>query len=399
MAPISRSITAIKVETFSSEAHRYMARALRLARRGLYTTEPNPRVGCVLVRDGQVVGEGYHQRAGGPHAERVALAAAGEQARGATAYVTLEPCCHTGRTPPCSEALIAAGVAQVVCAMTDPNPLVAGKGLAQLRRAGLLCHAGLLAEQARALNPGFIQRMERGRPFVRCKLAMSLDGRTALASGESKWITGEAARRDVHRLRARSSAILTGSGTLLADDPSLDVRLPPAALGLAAEAELPRPLRVVLDTTLRTPPSARLLTLPGRTLLLTRQPATTPQAEILRRHGAEVVTLPANAEGRLDLPAVLHHLASEQVNELLLECGPTLAGAALQAGVVDELILYVAPHLLGSDGRGLLHLPGLTSMTQRIALEWRDLRRVGEDLRICCGVRATLSSTGDVAIE
>ncbi|HMR03533.1 MAG TPA: bifunctional diaminohydroxyphosphoribosylaminopyrimidine deaminase/5-amino-6-(5-phosphoribosylamino)uracil reductase RibD, partial [Candidatus Competibacter phosphatis] len=244
----------------SPDDHRYMARALTLARRGLYGTDPNPRVGCVLVDNGAIVGEGWHERAGEAHAEVIALEAAGDRARGATAYVTLEPCCHHGRTAPCTDALLHAGIGRMVAAMPDPNPQVAGKGLKQLRDAGVVVDCGLLEAEARALNPGFIQRMTQGRPFVRVKLAMSLDGRTALASGESRWLTGEAARQDVQRLRARASAILTGIGTLLADDPNLNVRLP--------EAER-QPLRVILDTTLRTPPTAQTLRLPGSVLIFT----------------------------------------------------------------------------------------------------------------------------------
>lgn len=255
--------------SFSAADHRCMARALRLAERGLYTTDPNPRVGCVLVRDGHVVGEGWHRRAGEPHAERNALAAAGDAARGATAYVTLEPCSHHGRTPPCTQGLIEAGVARVVAAMSDPNPLVAGDGLAMLHEAGIETQVGLLEADAEVLNPGYLQRMRHGRPYVRCKLAMSLDGRTAMASGESQWITSEAARRDVQLLRARSSAILTGIGTVLADDPSMTVRLPADELfGVDSDDYLRQPLRVVLDTRLRTPPRARMLNLPGRTLLV-----------------------------------------------------------------------------------------------------------------------------------
>ena len=346
---------------------RWMAHALRLARRGLYTTDPNPRVGCVLVRDDVLVGEGWHQRAGEPHAEIHALRAAGARARGATAYVTLEPCCHQGRTPPCSRALIEAGVARVVAAMEDPNPRVAGQGLAQLQAAGIETAVGVLADAAGALNPGFVQRMRRGRPWVRCKLAMSLDGRTAMASGESQWITGAAARADVHRLRARSSAMLTGIGTVLADDPSLTARLP------AAEAVL-QPLRVVLDPALRMPPSARMLALPGGTLVLTRDAGSD-------RARAEVAAVPAGPGG-LDLAAVLELLGHREINEVMVEAGATLAGALLGQGLVDELVLYLAPHVMGDGARGLFHLPGLAAMRDRIELEITDLRAVGRDWRI-----------------
>lgn len=357
--------------------HDYMAQALQLAARGLYTTDPNPRVGCVIVRDGEVVGTGWHRRAGEPHAEVYALREAGERARGATVYVTLEPCCHHGRTPPCSEALIRAGVGRVVAAMEDPNPKVAGSGLAQLRQAGIAVESGLLQAQAEALNPGFIKRMRHGRPYVRCKLAMSLDGRTAMASGESKWITGEAARRDVQRLRARSSAIMTGIGTVLADDPALNVRLD---FGQGAR----QPLRVVLDPQLRMPEHAHMLALPGQTLVLTGvdDPAA---AARLAAAGGEVVRLPAHGDG-LDLHAVMAHLAQRQINEVLLETGATLAGAMLAAGLIDELVLYVAPHIMGSGARGLFRLPGLERMEDRIELDILDIRAVGRDWRITAKV-------------
>lgn len=359
---------------------RYMSRALQLARKGLYTTDPNPRVGCVLVKDGGIVGEGWHERAGEPHAEVHALRVAGERARGATAYVTLEPCSHHGRTPPCSEALIEAGVTRVVAAMQDPNPRVAGQGLARLEAAGIVTEAGVLAAESEALNPGFIQRMRSGRPYVRCKLAMSLDGRTALASGESRWITGPAARADVHRLRARSSAILTGSGTLLGDDPSLTARIE----GLDGNAVL-QPLRVVLDTRLVTPPTAKLLGLPGRTLVLTaNEDAARRQA--LEAAGAEVAVLPVRDE-RLDPDAVLTLLGRREINEVMLEAGPTLAGAMLRAGLVDELVIYMAPQLLGDQARGLFHLPGLDTMGDRVALTIEDIRAVGPDWRIRARVK------------
>lgn len=349
----------------------YMARALTLARQGLYSVDPNPRVGCVLVRDGVVVGEGWHERAGAPHAEALALAAAGAPARGATAYITLEPCCHYGRTPPCTEALLAAGVRRVVAALEDPNPLVAGKGMAALRAAGVSVECGVLAAEAAALNPGFIQRMRNGRPFVRCKLAASLDGRTALASGESQWITGPAARRDVQRLRARAGAVMTGVATVLADDPALNVRLP----------EAPRqPLRVILDTELATPPTARTLNLAGQALILTACADSGRQAR-LRAAGAEIQLIPRHDRG-LDLAAVLAELARREVNELHLECGATLAGALLEANLLDELVLYLAPLLLGDGARGLFHLPGLTRMRQRRALSIVDVRAVGPDWRI-----------------
>ncbi len=354
-----------------SDDYRYMARALMLAQRGLYGTDPNPRVGCVLVKDGMIVGEGWHQRAGDPHAEVNALDTASDRARGATAYVTLEPCCHYGRTPPCTDALLNAGIARLVAAMSDPNPQVAGKGLTILRDAGVTVECGLLEVEARALNPGFIQRMTQGRPWVRVKLAMSLDGRTALASGESRWLTGEAARQDAQRLRARASAVLTGSGTLLADDPSLNVRLPETTR---------QPLRVILDTELRTPPTAKILRLPGSVLIFTA--AADPAAqELLLAAGAEIVVMP-RAERGLNLRSVMAELARRECNELQVECGPTLAGALLQAGLVDELVIYMAPLLLGNRARGLFQLPELTRMQERRELEILETRAVGRDWRL-----------------
>ncbi len=365
----------------TADDHRFMARALQLAERGLYSTDPNPRVGCVLVHGGEVVGEGWHERAGEPHAEVHALAEAGERARGATAYVTLEPCCHHGRTPPCSEALIAAGVSRVVAAMEDPNPRVAGQGLAQLAAAGIATESGLMADAAAALNPGFVMRMRHGRPWVRCKLAMSLDGRTAMASGESKWITGAQARQDVHRLRARSSAIVTGIGTVLADDPSLTAR----PEGAAPAGGWRQPLRVVLDPHLSMPADARMLTLPGRSVVATRSEDGGVR-EALERAGAEVWAVPGSGDA-VDLQAVLERLGEEQINEVLVETGATLSGAMLQAGLVDELIIYVAPHLMGDGARGLFHLPGLERMEQRIGLDIRDIRAVGADWRVTAAVQ------------
>ena len=359
----------------------FMAQAIRLARLGLYTTDPNPRVGCVLARDGEVVGEGYHCRAGEPHAERIAIAAAGDRARGATAYVTLEPCCHEGRTPPCTDALLTAGVQRVVAAMVDPNPLVAGKGLEILRSEAVAVETGMLEAEARELNPGFIARMSRGLPYVRCKLAASLDGRTAMASGESKWITSEDARRDVQCLRARSSAVLTGVGTLLEDDPSMNVRLNAAELpGTAPGEPVRQPLRVVVDSQLRTPASAQMLALPGETLIacVDRRPS---DAGALESAGAGVFVC-AESRGRVDLDALLRYLAGLEINEVLVESGPTLAGALLSADLVDEIVLYLAPHIMGDDARGLFALPGLERMADRVELDIRDMRMIGRDLRI-----------------
>lgn len=349
----------------------FMSRALQLARRGLYTTDPNPRVGCVIVAGGEVVGEGWHERAGGPHAEVAALAAAGARARGATVYVTLEPCCHHGRTPPCTAALIEAGVGRVVAAIRDPNPRVAGQGLEQLQAAGIAVDCGVMAAEATALNPGFIRRMADGRPFVRLKIAASVDGRTALASGESQWITGAAARRDVHCLRARSSAVLTGIGTALADDPRLTVR--------DVEFEVVRqPLRVVLDSGLRLLPDARMLGEAGETLVLTTAEG---DDSALRAAGARVEHVESQG-GRPGLTTVMHRLAELECNEVLVEAGARLNGALLAAGLVDEIVVYLAPVLLGDAGRGLFTLPGVKSMPDRPALALIDERRVGDDLRL-----------------
>ncbi|WPL17211.1 Riboflavin biosynthesis protein RibD [Thiorhodovibrio winogradskyi] len=367
----------------AAEDARFMARALRLAERGLYSTDPNPRVGCLLVRAGEIIAEAWHERAGEPHAEALALRQAGERAQGATAYVTLEPCCHQGRTPPCTEALIKAGVARVVAAMQDPNPRVAGQGFARLRAAGVLVEAGLMQAEAEALNPGFIRRMRDGLPWVRCKLAMSLDGRTAMASGESRWITSDAARADVQRLRARSSAIVTGIGTVLADNPALNVRIDPVTGRPPATGSAPRqPPRVVLDSQLRLPSDARLLALPGQTLVMTAVTAEHPRWSSLEAAGAEVLACIPSRTGQIDLGRALRELAHRECNEVLIEAGPRLAGAALRCGWIDELWLYLAPHLMGDAARGLFHLPGLERMDERIGLELLDARQIGGDLRL-----------------
>ena len=357
--------------SFSANDHQHMAHAIQLAARGLYTTDPNPRVGCVIVKDKLVVGEGWHVRAGEAHAEIHALQHAGEQAKGATVYVSLEPCCHHGRTPPCSDALITAQVARVVVAMQDPNPQVAGSGLQQLRDAGIQVELGLLESEAKALNPGFIQRMRIRRPFVRNKLAMSLDGRTAMANGESKWITGEAARQDVQRLRARSSAIMTGVGTVLADDPAMIVRMP----GVERQ-----PMRVIVDTHLSTPPSAKLLQESGQIMIMTANSDAALHAP-LRKAGAEIVQISDDGHA-IDLRAVLDKLAELKMNEVLLETGATLSGAMLEAQLIDEMVIYVAPLLMGDAARGLYRLPHLQQMADRIELDICDVRAVGKDLRI-----------------
>jgi diaminohydroxyphosphoribosylaminopyrimidine deaminase/5-amino-6-(5-phosphoribosylamino)uracil reductase len=362
----------IPTREFTPEDAGFMARAIELARRGLNTTDPNPRVGCVIVKDGRVIGEGWHHQAGEPHAEVLALQAAGTDAWDATVFVSLEPCSHHGRTPPCSQALIEAGVHRVVAAMEDPNPKVAGSGLRQLHKAGIVTDAGLLDSAAEALNPGFCLRMRTGRPLIRSKLAMSLDGRTALASGESRWITSEEARRDVHRWRARSSAIVTGIDTVLADDPELTARLN------EDDGTVLQPVRVILDSRLRFPATARMAGLPGRTVILTTQPA----SPFHEHSGVELVVLPEGPEGRLDLPSVVAWLGQQDFNEILFEAGPTLNGALLRSGLVDEWIIYMAPIILGDGGRGLFHLPELRRMADRHAMSLAELRRVGPDIRM-----------------
>jgi diaminohydroxyphosphoribosylaminopyrimidine deaminase / 5-amino-6-(5-phosphoribosylamino)uracil reductase len=360
-------------DSYTAADYQLMARALVLAERGLTSAHPNPRVGCVIAQDGTIVGEGWHARTGDPHAEMHALRAAGERARGACAYVTLEPCAHHGRTPPCADALIAAGVTRVVAAMRDPDPRTAGAGLERLRAAGIDVEVGLLEREATALNAGFVRRMTRGLPRVTVKVAASLDGRVALANGMSHWITGEAARADVQRLRAASGAVLTGIGTVLADDPRLDVRI---ALPVVPFAP---PLRVILDSALRTPPTARMLTLPGETLILARHDGERRAA--LEGAGARVEIIPAApGEGRVDPQAALRLLASLGVNDVLVEAGPHLSGSLLERGLVDRLIVYLAPHLLGARARTMLELPAISDMADRYRLERRDVRVVGVDL-------------------
>lgn len=350
-----------------------MAHALRLAARGLYTAHPNPRVGCVIVRDDDVVGEGYHVRTGGPHAEAVALEAAGRAAEGATAYVTLEPCCHQGRTPPCAEALIAAGIRRVVTGADDPNPAVDGGGLARLQAAGIVVQSGVLQADCAALNAGFNSRMQRQRPLVRIKQALSMDGRTGLANGASEWISGAASRADVQRWRARSSAILTGVGTVLADHPSLNVR--DDSLGVHTQPE-----RIIVDSELRTPPNARLLGLPGQTRIFAAVDNSAHTAA-LRDAGACVEVI-ADGDGRVDLHALMRRLAELEINELLVEAGPVLNGALLQAGLVDELLIYQAAHVLGTGARGAFAVPDLQAMTERYTFTLQEVRRTGDDLRL-----------------
>ncbi|MET0292746.1 MAG: bifunctional diaminohydroxyphosphoribosylaminopyrimidine deaminase/5-amino-6-(5-phosphoribosylamino)uracil reductase RibD [Steroidobacteraceae bacterium] len=348
-----------------------MSRALMLAERGLYGTDPNPRVGCVLVRDGVVVGEGFHALAGGPHAETLALQAAGERARGATAYVSLEPCDHHGRTPPCTLALIEAGITRVVYALRDPDPRVCGNGEERLRAAGLDVRSGLMAEASAELNVGFVSRLQKGRPFVRVKLAMSLDGRTALANGESRWITSNVARKDAQRFRARSSAVLTGVGTILADDPALNVRIP--------ESDR-QPWRIVLDSRLRTPSDSRVINREGRVLIFGAH-EDAARRRSLEAQGAAVEIVPGDDRG-LDLRAVLERLAALQMNEIWVEAGAVLAGRFVEEGLVDELIVYTAPSLLGSGARPLMALPEPASLESRLQFEYTDFRLIGPDLRL-----------------
>ena len=383
---------------YSQDDHRYMARALKLARKGLYTTDPNPRVGCVIVRDEQVVGEGFHVRAGEPHAEIHALTAAGERAQGATAYVTLEPCSHTGRTGPCAVALKEAKVSRVVIAMQDPNPQVSGQGIRLLEDAGIKVVVGLLESDARALNPGFIARMTLQRPFVRLKMAMSLDGRTAMGSGESQWITGPEARTQVQRLRARSSAILSGVESIIMDDSRLTLRSEQLQLANTEDVLQRQPLRVILDTRLRLPLAAACLREPGRTLVMTTPAHSDEKRARLTEAGAEVHVLPAGHDGRIDLALMLRWLAdNEQVNELLVETGATLAGAMLDAALVDELQLFVAPTLLGGEARPLFALPGLSRMADQRRLTIHDMRAVGRDWRIIASPQPT-SATSDTRV-
>ena len=359
---------------FSPADQQHMAEALRLAEKGLYTATPNPRVGCVIVRDGQAVGAGWHEKTGGPHAEVLALRAAGARARGATAYVSLEPCSHHGRTPPCVDALIEAGIARVVAAMQDPNSQVAGSGFARLRAAGIEVESGLMQDEARALNSGFVSRMSRGRPWVRTKIAASLDGRTALANGQSQWITGPEARRDGHAWRARACAVLTGIGTVRNDDPQLNVR----------EVETTRqPLKVLVDSQLQLPLSAKLLQ-SGQVLVAA---AVENKAGIaaLRDKGAEVVVLP-NAQGKVELMDLMRELARREINEVHVEAGFKLNGSLLREGLVDEILIYLAPSILGDSACGMFKLPELADLERKRLVQFGDVRTIGRDIRILARV-------------
>lgn len=355
----------------------YMARALKLAARGRFTTHPNPNVGCVIVKDGEIVGEGFHYRAGEPHAEVHALRMAGEKAKGATAYVTLEPCSHHGRTPPCCEALIAAGVSRVVAAMQDPNPQVAGRGLYRLQQEGIDVSHGLMMNEAEALNKGFLKRMRTGFPYIQLKMGASLDGRTAMASGESQWITSPQARRDVQRLRAQSHAILTSSATVLTDDPALTVRwdeLNADTQALYPRENLRQPLRIVIDSQNRVTPQHCIVQQAGETLFARTHEDVRQWPENVRS------LLVPEHNGHLDLVVLMMQLGKQQINSIWVEAGPTLAGALLQAGLVDELIVYIAPKLLGTDARGLCALPGLEKLEQAPHFKFNEIRHVGPDI-------------------
>jgi len=357
----------------------FMSYAIRLAERGAFTTHPNPRVGCIIVKESKIIGEGWHIEAGKEHAEINALNDASKSkdstVKDATVYLSLEPCSHQGKTGPCSTALVKAGVSRVIVAMLDPNPLVAGQGVQELKDNGIEVEVGILQAQAEQLNPGYIKRMKTGRPFIRNKMAMSLDGRTALASGESKWITSEDARHDVQKLRARSACILTGVGTILADDPSMTARI---------DGLLQQPLRVIVDTHLSTPIDAKILSQQGKTIILTCRK---DDGDVKRfsKLGVEVISIPQKGSN-LDLDAVIDYLGSLEINEVLLEAGATLSGAMIQAGLVDELVIYMAPILLGNQAKGLFGLPNIESMNQKISLNILEQRAIGNDWRI----RATL---------
>ncbi len=356
----------------SSDAE-YMQHAIRLAKKGRYSTDPNPNVGCVIVKDGKLVGEGWHQCAGQAHAEINALAQASDKAKGATVYVTLEPCSHTGKTPPCADALIKAGVKKVFVAMQDPNPQVAGNGLKKLQNAHIETACGLLALQARELNPGFIKRMETGRPFVRVKLAMSLDGRTAMASGESQWISGEASRNDVQKMRAESSAILTGIETVLTDNPSMNVRLTAQQLGVD---DVRQPKRIVLDSQLRIPRQAKIASVAGECLVYTAVNRDNKSSYPF------IIESCASVDGKIDFSLLMKDLAKKEINLLHVEAGSVLCGALLKNDLVDEIIIYMAPHIMGDSAKGLFHLPELENMKNRISLNIKDVRSIGNDIRM-----------------
>ena len=371
--------------SITAKDFQFMARAIQLAKKGQYTTHPNPRVGCVITKNNEIVGEGFHKRAGEPHAEINALLSCSDKnsPQGGTAYVTLEPCSHTGKTPPCANALIDAKVSRVVVAMQDPNPQVAGQGIKRLQNAGITVEVGVLEEQSRQLNPGFIKRMEKGLPWVRVKLAMSLDGRTAMASGESKWITGSEARQDVQKLRATADAILTGVGTVLADDPSLNVRLSAAELDI--DGEVLQPKRIILDTQLRTPLDSTLFKLKGQSLICTAKNNSRENKQLMtafKAMGTDILQVEKDDSGRLCLKGVLQELAKQEINEIHVEAGATLCGSLIQQKLVDEIIIYIAPIFMGADARGLLNIPELEAMKDKVELSIQDIRSVGNDYRL-----------------
>ncbi len=367
------------------DAVTFMQRAIALAA-NVYSTTPNPRVGCVIVRDGEVVGEGWHEQPGYAHAEVNALLQAGELARGATAYVSLEPCCHHGKTPPCTDALIEAGVAEVYIGMLDPNPLVSGKGVERLREAGIAVYEPWPELSAESLNPGFIKRMQQGLPFVRCKMAMSLDGRTAMASGESQWITGPAARADVQRLRAGACAVVTGVNTVLSDNPGLNLRPDQLLEADVLAIGKRQPRRVIIDSALRSPPDSKIVSLEGEVLFLVGSPHA-QQYQRFAETQAEIRQIPVLAGGRLDLVAAMRCLAKDyHCNDVMLEAGPTLSGAMIQAGLVDEVIVYIGARFLGSDALPLFNLPGLQHMADHIGLEIIDVRAIAGDCRVTARV-------------
>ena len=355
---------------FSSDDHAYMSQALQLAEKGLYTTSPNPRVGCVIVRDRKIVGSGWHVHTGQPHAEINALKIAGEAAQGATLYLTLEPCSHYGHTPPCAEAIVRAKVAKVIIAMQDPNPLVAGKGVSLLKQSKINVQDGLMQEEAKNLNIGFVSRMMNNRPWVRMKIAASLDGKTALNNGISQWITGEAARNDGHRIRARSCAVLTGIGTVLEDDPQLSVRFIETSR---------QPLRVIIDSRLEIPVTAQVLRGEGELIFTISN--NKEKIALLKKAGARPIILP-DEKGKIALEKMIKILADFEINEVLIEAGSKLSGAFIKARLVDELIIYFAPHLIGVAAQGMLELPELKDLTEKHNLKIQDLRMVGQDIRV-----------------
>lgn len=358
-----------------SDDYRFMARALKLADKGINSTHPNPRVGCVITRNGVIVGEGYHKQAGQPHAEAQALKQADKLASGATLYVNLEPCCHHGRTPPCTDAIIKAGISRVVIGIEDPNPLVNGTGIAALKMAGIAVDSGINQQRASSLNRGFIKRITSGRPWVTLKIAASLDGKTAMANGESQWITSEAARKDAHKMRAASSAILTGVGTVLRDDAAMTARL---------DGVERQPLRVILDSRLNTPVNAQILNQDGMVLIIT-DPNEVGDAGLYPQNNVEVIGC-GMRDGSIDLAQVMQQLGQRQINNLMLEAGARVSGAMLEQGLVDELVVYMSPDLLGSNAIGMFRIRGVESIADKLQFEFRSIRKVGRDIKLTLDV-------------